>query len=112
MTAICASRPYREQPGTHAPSRLDPFAKPTGNDRYLREGDEWSRRKGRHRGSDWKTCQHKRAPRPIAPSEIVGVAECVNAAGELRTLPCCLWSDDPHHSGLYGFSAARLIKSA
>jgi hypothetical protein len=33
----------------------------------------------------------------------VGVAECVNAAGELRPLHCCLWSDDPRRSGLDGF---------
>jgi 16S rRNA (cytosine967-C5)-methyltransferase len=50
--------------------------------------------------------------RPADTRQIGGVAECVNAAGELRTLPCCLWSDDPRQSGLYGFSAARLIKSA
>ena len=37
---------------------------------------------------------------PIAPSEITGAAECMNAAGELRTPPCCLWTDDPRHSGL------------
>jgi 16S rRNA (cytosine967-C5)-methyltransferase len=49
---------------------------------------------------------------PIAPQEIGGLAECVNAAGELRTLPCHLWSDDPRRSGLDGFFAARLIKSA
>jgi hypothetical protein len=36
-----------------------------------------------------------------------GAAECVNTAGALGTLPCCLWSDDARHSGLYGFSAAR-----
>ncbi len=26
--------------------------------------------------------------------------EPLKAAGELRALPCCLWSDDPRHSGL------------
>ena len=38
-----APHPYGERPGTHAPSRLWPFAKPTGNDRYLREADGRSR---------------------------------------------------------------------
>lgn len=47
-----------------------------------------------------------------ARRQIGGVAECVSPAGELRTLPCCLRSNDPRRqSGLYGFSAAWLIKS-
>jgi len=49
---------------------------------------------------------------PIAADEVGGLVECLNAAGELRTLPCQLWSDDPRRSGLDGFFAARLIKSA
>jgi len=47
---------------------------------------------------------------PVAPSEIGGLTEGVNAAGELRTLPCFLWGDDPRRSGLDGFFAARLLK--
>ena len=45
---------------------------------------------------------------PIAPAEIGGLAECVNAAGELRTLPCHLQGPTPRLSGLDGFFAARL----
>ena len=45
------------------------------------------------------------------PNEIGGLAECVTAAGELRTLPCHLWGDDPRRSGLDGFFAARLVKA-
>ncbi len=48
---------------------------------------------------------------PIAPEEIGGVAECLTAAGDLRTLPCHLWGDNPRRSGLDGFFAARLIKA-
>src|SRR3954468_17101476 len=46
--------------------------------------------------------------KPIQPDEIEGVAEFINAAGELRTLPS-QWSDpDPRMAGLDGFFAARL----
>jgi 16S rRNA (cytosine967-C5)-methyltransferase len=45
----------------------------------------------------------------IAPEEI-GLAECVTSSGDLRTLPCHLWGDNPRHSGLDGFFAARLVK--
>ncbi len=45
---------------------------------------------------------------PIEPEEIGGLAECVNAAGELRTLPCHLQGATPRQSGLDGFFAARL----
>jgi 16S rRNA (cytosine967-C5)-methyltransferase len=46
--------------------------------------------------------------KPIQPDEIDGVAEFINAAGELRTLPS-QWSDpDPRMAGLDGFFAARL----
>ena len=48
---------------------------------------------------------------PICPHEIGGIAECLTPAGELRTLPCHLWGDDPRRSGLDGFFAARLVKS-
>jgi len=48
---------------------------------------------------------------PIAAAEIGGLAECLNSAGDLRTLPCQLWSDNPRRSGLDGFFAARLIKA-
>ena len=48
---------------------------------------------------------------PIAADEIGGLAECVTPAGDLRTLPCHLWGDNPRRSGLDGFFAARLIKA-
>jgi len=47
---------------------------------------------------------------PIAPDEIGGLTECLTAAGDLRTLPSCLWTDNPRRSGLDGFFAARLVK--
>jgi 16S rRNA (cytosine967-C5)-methyltransferase len=45
---------------------------------------------------------------PIEPGEIGGLDECLNAAGELRTLPCHLPGPTPRLSGLDGFFAARL----
>jgi 16S rRNA (cytosine967-C5)-methyltransferase len=45
---------------------------------------------------------------PIAASEIGGLAECINTAGELRALPCHLPGPNPRLSGLDGFFAARL----
>jgi len=48
---------------------------------------------------------------PITASEIGGLAECVTQAGDLRTLPCYLWTDNPRRSGLDGFFAARLVKA-
>ncbi len=48
---------------------------------------------------------------PIDPHEIGGLTECLTSAGELRTLPCHFWGDDPRRSGLDGFFAARLVKS-
>jgi len=47
---------------------------------------------------------------PITAAEIGGLNQCVTAAGELRTLPCHLWGDDPRRSGLDGFFAARLVR--
>jgi 16S rRNA (cytosine967-C5)-methyltransferase len=47
----------------------------------------------------------------IASGEIGGLAECLTPPGDLRTLPCHLWSDDPRRSGLDGFFAARLMKA-
>ncbi len=50
--------------------------------------------------------------RPISASEIDGCAELVTPEGDLRTLPQ-YWPDpDPRWSGLDGFYAARLIRSA
>ncbi|MGO9740758.1 MAG: RsmB/NOP family class I SAM-dependent RNA methyltransferase [Roseiarcus sp.] len=49
---------------------------------------------------------------PIEASEIGGLAECVTAAGDLRTLPCHLQTDTPRQSGLDGFFAARLQRRA
>jgi 16S rRNA (cytosine967-C5)-methyltransferase len=45
---------------------------------------------------------------PIEASEIGGLAECINPAGELRALPCHLQASEPRLSGLDGFFAARL----
>ena len=47
----------------------------------------------------------------IEPSEIGGLAECLTPSGDLRTLPCHLWGDDPRRSGLDGFFAARLMRA-
>ena len=48
----------------------------------------------------------------IAPEEIGGLTECITPSGDLRTLPCHLWGEDPRRSGLDGFFAARLVKSS
>jgi 16S rRNA (cytosine967-C5)-methyltransferase len=45
---------------------------------------------------------------PIESREIGGLDECLNSAGELRTLPCHLIGASPRQSGLDGFFAARL----
>jgi len=47
---------------------------------------------------------------PITAAEMFGHAECINEAGDLRTLPCHLADDDPRFAGLDGFYAARLRK--
>jgi 16S rRNA (cytosine967-C5)-methyltransferase len=47
---------------------------------------------------------------PILAEEIGGLVECLNAQGELRTLPSHLAHDDQRLSGLDGFFAARLVK--
>jgi 16S rRNA (cytosine967-C5)-methyltransferase len=49
---------------------------------------------------------------PVALEEIGGLAECVTQLGDLRTLPCHLWGDDPRRSGMDGFFAARLVKAS
>jgi 16S rRNA (cytosine967-C5)-methyltransferase len=48
---------------------------------------------------------------PIAAEEIGGLAECLTRAGDMRTLPCHLWGENPRRSGLDGFFAARLVKA-
>ena len=48
---------------------------------------------------------------PIAPEEIGGLVECLTPSGDLRTLPCHLWGDNPRRSGLDGFFAARLVRA-
>jgi 16S rRNA (cytosine967-C5)-methyltransferase len=48
---------------------------------------------------------------PILAEEIGGLAEGLNAQGELRTLPSHLAQDDSRLSGLDGFFAARLVKT-
>ena len=47
----------------------------------------------------------------VTPEEIGGRGECLTPAGDLRTLPCHLWGDNPRRSGLDGFFAARLVKT-
>jgi 16S rRNA (cytosine967-C5)-methyltransferase len=48
---------------------------------------------------------------PIAAGEVAGLAEILNAEGDLRTLPCHLPHSDPRLAGLDGFYAARLVKA-
>jgi 16S rRNA (cytosine967-C5)-methyltransferase len=48
---------------------------------------------------------------PIEASEVAGLAEILNAEGDLRTLPSHLPHEDPRLGGLDGFYAARLVKS-
>jgi 16S rRNA (cytosine967-C5)-methyltransferase len=48
--------------------------------------------------------------RPIASSEVGGLAELINPDGDLRTLPCHLPHADPRFAGLDGFYAARLVR--
>jgi len=47
---------------------------------------------------------------PIRPEEIGGLAQCLNADGELRTLPSHLPNEVSRLSGLDGFFAARLVR--
>ncbi len=48
---------------------------------------------------------------PVDASEVGGLAEIINADGDLRTLPCHLPHEDPRLGGLDGFYAARLVKT-
>jgi 16S rRNA (cytosine967-C5)-methyltransferase len=48
---------------------------------------------------------------PIRADEIGGLAQCLTAQGDLRTLPSHLANPDPRLAGLDGFFAARLVKS-
>ena len=48
----------------------------------------------------------------VAPEEIGGLVECLTPSGDLLTLPCHLWGDNPRRSGLDGFFAARLVKAS
>jgi 16S rRNA (cytosine967-C5)-methyltransferase len=45
---------------------------------------------------------------PIGASEIGGLAELINAQGELRSLPSHLPGPEPRFAGIDGFFAARL----
>lgn len=49
---------------------------------------------------------------PISPAEMTGLEPCINAEGDLRTLPCHLYDRDSRRSGLDGFFAARLTRRA
>ena len=46
--------------------------------------------------------------KPINKGEVPGIAEFLNATGDLRTLPCTWPDSDPRMGGLDGFFAARL----
>ncbi|MFO0295010.1 MAG: RsmB/NOP family class I SAM-dependent RNA methyltransferase [Rhodospirillales bacterium] len=46
------------------------------------------------------------ARQPVAAAEIGGLADCIDAAGDLRTLPCHL----AEAGGMDGFHAARLVR--
>ena len=48
---------------------------------------------------------------PIAAAEIGGLAECVTAAGDLRTLPCHLADTVAQGGGMDGFFACRLRRA-
>ena len=47
---------------------------------------------------------------PIRPEEIGGLTQCLNADGELRTLPGHLQNGSSRLSGLDGFFVARLVR--
>ncbi len=49
--------------------------------------------------------------RPVAASEVHGLVELVNGAGDLRTLPCQLPDPNPQMAGLDGFYACRLERT-
>ncbi len=46
--------------------------------------------------------------RPIAASDVHGLSELVDSAGDLRTLPSQLPDSNPQMGGLDGFYACRL----
>jgi 16S rRNA (cytosine967-C5)-methyltransferase len=48
----------------------------------------------------------------VAAEETGGFAECLTPSGDLRTLPCHWWGENPRRSGLDGFFAARLVKAS
>ena len=49
---------------------------------------------------------------PISADEVGGLAGCVTAEGDVRTLPSFLPNEDPRLAGLDGFFAARLVRKA
>jgi 16S rRNA (cytosine967-C5)-methyltransferase len=49
---------------------------------------------------------------PLAPADVFGHAEFLNADGDLRTLPQMLPDADPHLGGMDGFFGARLVRTA
>lgn len=52
------------------------------------------------------------ARRPITAAEVDGVSEWVTALGDLRTLPSQMQLAPPFKSGMDGFYAARLVRTA
>jgi 16S rRNA (cytosine967-C5)-methyltransferase len=49
---------------------------------------------------------------PVTADEIGGLAECITAEGDVRTLPPRWPNEDPRLAGLDGFFAARLTRKA
>ena len=47
---------------------------------------------------------------PIAPEEVGGLSEILNAQGEMRSLPSHLPGPEPRFAGLDGFFVARLVR--
>lgn len=47
---------------------------------------------------------------PIMSDEVAGMADILNANGEMRSLPCHFTDPNPRFSGLDGFFAARLVR--
>lgn len=47
---------------------------------------------------------------PVSPEEIGGLAECITADGDVRSLPCFLPAEEPRMAGMDGFYMARVVK--
>lgn len=49
---------------------------------------------------------------PVTADEVGGLTECINADGDVRTLPLMLPNEEPRLAGLDGFFASRLVRKA